>query len=143
MTDARKFPGQVEQSILDGRRIVAQLLSAEKYPFLDLTPSKLPLIPGVYAISTMDGQLIRAGRTEKQSLQDRIYRNHLMGNQKGNLRNQLVKDGVCKDLDEAKTWIRGNCQVQLLTLHELHQLGVDIRWAEHFILAVLRPKYSN
>lgn len=66
-----------------------------------------------------------------------------MGSQEGNLRAQLVKDGVSSDREEAKLWIRENCTAQWLEKAELDRLGIEIKWAEHFMLSVLRPRFGN
>ena len=62
--------------------------------------SKLPCEHGLYVIyrkDAGDGEVLRAGRTKTagDGLRQRIYQNHLMGNQKGNLRSQLLADGIC------------------------------------------------
>lgn len=134
---------QFEQRILHGRQVVGELLSAKMCGFRNLTPSTLPGEPGIYVITTDSGEILRAGRTENQGLCDRIYRNHLMGSQAGNLRAQLVKDGTVADLKEAKQWIRQNCLVQFLRKNRLDDKSIKMKWAEHFMLAVLRPRFSN
>jgi hypothetical protein len=62
-----------------------------------------------------------------------------MGDQSGNLRSQLVRHSVCSDLNEAKQWIREHCVVQVLPVRN----KTAMIWAEHFMLSVLRPKYSD
>ncbi len=132
---------EIEQCIEAGRLAVQRILAAPKFSFATLTPAQLPDRPGAYVISDRaTGQVLRAGRTTGQTLRERIYRNHLMGNQKGNLRQQLVTNNVCPDLDSAKEWIRQHCAVQVLTED---QLPDDIRWTEHFLLAVLRPRFCD
>ena len=83
------------------------------------------------------GDFLRAGRSG--DLRRRIYQNHLMGKQQGNLRSQLVGHSVCSDLEEAKQWIREYCVVQLLAVKS----ETALIWAEHFMLSVLRPRYSD
>ncbi len=81
--------------------------------------SKLPDKPGLYAISEKSacaGEFLRAGRTDEGGLRQRIYQNHLMGSQKGNLPQQLIGDGVCQDLNGAKAWILANCEVQFIVV---------------------------
>ena len=122
------------------RKILDQLLSAPKLPFDDSLRSRLPERSGLYAISIKDAQpseFLRAGRTK--GLRQRVYQNHLMGDQKGNLRNQLVQDGECSDLDNAKEWIREKCVVQVFIVGDENVR----RSAEHFVLGPLRPKYSD
>jgi len=120
------------------------LLSATRLPFDESLRARLPEAHGIYAISVKDanpGTFLRAGRTKSAvgGLRQRIYQNHLMGDQKGNLRAQLVNDGQCKDLDHAKAWIREHCCVQFVVIEN----DDERQWAEYFILAILRPKYSD
>ncbi len=121
--------------------IVEKILNANRLSFSRLTPSDLPNKPGLYLISHREsGEILRVGRTNNQTLRDRIYRNHLKGSQPGNLRAQLVKNKICKDMEDAKRWIRDHCEVQFL---EIDKIEIEMKWAEHFLLAVLRPKFSN
>ncbi|GAH40668.1 unnamed protein product [marine sediment metagenome] len=136
-------PSEREARINEGREVVRAILSTPKYSFRDLTPSRLPDSPGLYVITAESGEVLRAGRTDKQSLSDRVYRNHLMGSQQANLRAQLVKNGDCADLEEAKQWVREHCVVQVLEQRVLETIGTEMRWAEHFLLAVVRPRFSN
>lgn len=138
----------LDQDIIDariaiGKRVVAEILSRPALHFANLTPAQLPDVPGLYVMTDAAGNVLRAGRTDAQTLRERVYRNHLMGNQPGNLRQQLVRAGVCADLETAKTWTRQNCAVRVLEIGRLEQAGLDLRWAEHFLLAVLQPKFSN
>ncbi len=132
------------ERITQQRQILDMLLIAPPLPFDQSLRSKLPERHGLYAISIKGappGEFIRAGRTKEAAsgLRQRVYQNHLMGNQKGNLRSQLVKDGSCADLDQAKLWIRNHCVVQFVCVDDY-----DMRqWSEHFMLAVLRPKHGD
>lgn len=93
----------IEDHIQQGRRVIKKLLKAKRISFGDLTPSKLPDKPGIYVITNKDtGEVLRAGRTDKQTLRTRLYNNHLMGNQAGNIRAQLVREGICEDMKKAK-----------------------------------------
>ena len=62
-----------------------------------------------------------------------------MGKQPGNLRAQLIHDGICADFETTKLWIRENCSVQFVVVED-NQLR---RWAEYFMLAILRPLYCD
>lgn len=64
--------------------------------------------------------MLRAGRTKTAAggLHQRIYRNHLHGNQSGNLRQQLVSKGVCAEISETKAWIYANCVVQFAVVED-------------------------
>lgn len=133
----------IEKRIDDGRQVVQQILRAGRYSFQDMPPSGLPETPGLYVITIERGEIVRIGRTHKQTPRDRIYRNHLMGSQKGNLPSQLVDAGLCSDLVDAKRWIREHCAVQFLQKADLDSLDVETKWAEHFLLSVLPPRFSD
>jgi hypothetical protein len=120
--------------------IIDQLLSSPMLAFDQHLRSALPEQHGIYAIRVKEaktGEFLRAGSTKTASggLRQRIYQNHLMGDQEGNLRSQLVNDGVCEDLVKAKRWIQDNCYVQILV--------IDRRWSKYFILSILRPRYCG
>ena len=123
--------------------IIDSLLKSPKLPCKNSTPSQLPNTPGIYVFFNHSSEAIRGGRKDDQTLRDRIYRNHLMGNQQGNLRVQLIKSGVCQCMDEAKKWIRNQYVVQYLELQEIEKMDFKMHWAEHFMLAILQPKLSN
>jgi hypothetical protein len=131
----------VEQRIGEAKSVLDRLLSAPRLSFDETLHSRLPDSKGLYAIHVEDepaGQILRAGRTDT-GLRQRVYKNHLMGDQAGNLRAQLVKEGACADLVEAKAWIQRNCRVQFVVVEdEEHR-----KWAEHFMLAILRPKHCG
>ncbi|WP_338835352.1 hypothetical protein [Neomoorella thermoacetica] len=126
-----------EERAEEGLEILKKLLSQPKFSISG--PSTFPEQSGIYAFflkNANPGEFLRAGRAD--NLRQRIYQNHLMGNQSDNLRSQLVKDGQCAD-HEAKKWIRENCMVQYLVVKNKEER----KWAEHSILSVLRPKYSD
>ena len=62
-----------------------------------------------------------------------------MGNQDGNLRAQLVSSGECSDMEHAKNWIRENCSVRYLEIDDSSTRAN----LEHFMLAVLEPKFCD
>ena len=125
------------------RQVLEKLLAAPGLPFDSRLRSSLPERPGVYVIYVVGapaGEVLRAGRTKgAEGLRQRIYQNHLMGNQRGNLRAQLVRGRECLDLQSAKIWIQEKCLVQFLVIEN----DETRRWAEHFILSVLQPRYSD
>lgn len=132
----------LEARIDEGRRTVERLLLARAIPMRDITPSAIPTEPGIYVFTHLDaapGQVVRAGRATGQGgLRQRIYGNHLIGNQAGNLRSQLVAAGEAAELAAAKSWIRQHLAVRYQVM------GTNlIPWAEHFMLAVLRPRFSD
>lgn len=62
-----------------------------------------------------------------------------MGNCKGNLRAQLVRKGVCPAMLNAKLWIQRNAVVRFLVIED-DELR---KWAEYFLLSVLRLEYCD
>lgn len=134
----------VQNRICECEQLVTYLLIAPKLAFNEGIRAKLPTEHGLYAIIQKDapaGDVLRAGRTKTagQGLRQRIYQNHLMGNQKGNLRSQLIGDGTCRDFLEAKAWIQQNCLVQFIVVRD-DRLRM---WAEYFMLSILRPRHCD
>jgi len=134
----------VHGRIHECQQVLEQLLTAPKVAFDDQIRSRLPTEHGLYAIyrrDSVDGDVLRAGRTKTAGggLRQRIYQNHLMGNQQGNLRRQLVADGTCTDLEDAKAWIQQNCMVQFTCVRDDRLRS----WAEYFMLSILRPKHCD
>jgi hypothetical protein len=86
-------------------------------------------------------EIIRAGRTKTAAdgLRQRVYQNHLMGTQTGNLRAQLVAGGICADLESAKRYVQESLAVQVLIAEKAEERV----WLEHFVLGVLRPRYCD
>jgi hypothetical protein len=124
--------------------LLENLLACQKLGFDQTLHSELPDLPGIYAISATSasaGIYLRAGRTKTGTggLRQRIYRNHFMGNQRGNLRAQLVSDRICADIEEAKRWVSKYCVVQFMIVQE-----TDVRrWVEYYMLSLLQPKYCD
>lgn len=122
---------------------LAKLLGSPAIRFDDRCWSALPEAHGIYRIfdPTKLEETVRAGRTKTAAggLRQRVYQNHVMGNQPGNLLPQLVKDGLCADLAAAKRLVRERFAVQILVV-ENYEERTDL---EHFMLAVLRPRYSD
>lgn len=118
-----------------------RLLRSTAIRFDNGVRNALPEAHGVYRIfdPTEPNETIRAGHTESAAggLRQRLYQNHFMGDQSGNLRAQLVADGVCRDMAAAKQFIRQKLAVQLLVIEN----GDDRTSLERFILAVLKPRY--
>ena len=133
----------VTDRIDESRRTLETLLAAPALAFDAKLRSQLPEEPGIYAISVRGappGDFLRAGRTKgRGGLRQRVYQNHLMGDQKGNLRSQLVREAVCSDLEHAKQWIKNHCVVQYAVLKN----ETNMNRAEHFMLSMLRPRLSN
>lgn len=145
MEGAEKVPESLPSSLHDNsvqwKAMLCQLLAGPEIPFATLMPSHLPSHTGIYAIRAIDSlpsEFLRAGRTDV-SLRSRIYGQHLMGDQEGNLRNQLVVAGISSNMAAAKTWIRHNCTVQWLEIED----SETRRWMEYYMLSILRPRFCD
>jgi hypothetical protein len=62
-----------------------------------------------------------------------------MGNQKGNLRSELIASSTCVDFEEAKAWIQQNALVQFVVVRDDRLRA----WADYFMLSILRPKHCD
>ena len=122
---------------------LTRLLGSPLIRFDDRCRGALPEAPGIYRIfdPAKPDETVRAGRTKSAAggLRQRVYKNHLMGNQAGNLRAQLVKAGVCTGLGAAKQFLRNSLAVQVLEVRDAKERA----WLEHFMLGVLRPRYCD
>jgi hypothetical protein len=135
-------PGIVARTTLLESQLAA-LLRSPSIPFDDRCRSAIPEHHGIYRISdrSRPDDTVRAGRTKSAAggLRQRVYQNHLMGNQAGNLRAQLVAGGICQDLAAAKAYVRDQLVVQVLVVPGAE----DRRWLEHFMLGVLMPQFCD
>jgi len=138
------LPDWADQRLAHLTAILEELLSGAVLDFDDQLHRLLPEKHGIYAIfvkASKPGEVLRAGRTKTAAggLRQRIYRNHFMGDQRGNLRSQLVQQGMCKTMEETKDWIRANCAVRYVVIED----DALRRWAEYNMLAVLQPEYCD
>ena len=131
----------IDRRIQTNRDYLQRLISSPQYRFDGRIHSLLPERPGIYRIlASSSHETLRAGTTKSsKSLRQRVYQNHLMGIQSGNIRSQLVKGGMCKDLDEAKDFLKNSCTVQWIVIED----DQERNWAEHFILAILQPTFGD
>ena len=122
---------------------LSRLVNSSPLRFDATLHGALPEVQGVYRIFNPGApeQTLRAGRTKTAAvgLRQRVYQNHFMGDQPGNLRAQLVADGTCRDMDDSKRFIRERLVVQVLVVED-EQARM---WLEYFMLAVLQPRYCG
>jgi len=135
---------QIRRSEAEMRGLLGKLLVSPLHRFDESIRSILPNEQGIYVIydcSSEPSVALRAGRTNSAAggLKQRVYGNHLMGDQKGNLRQQLITGAICPDLESAKAWIRSRCKVRFLEIADAALRNA----AESYILAMLRPKYCD
>jgi len=139
MTDS----GLILKRASELRATLARLLNSRPMRFDSSLRGSLPERQGIYRIflASVPAETLRAGRTKTaaRGLRQRIYQNHFMGDQKGNLRQQLVSAEICRNLEDAKDFIRSNCLVQVAEIEQKD----DRKWTEHFILSVLRPRFTD
>lgn len=140
---SNSIPGSIAKNMRELEAQFARLLNAPIIKFDRGCRSSLPKTQGVYRIYHPEAPAvtIRAGRSKKASggLRQRVYNNHLMGNQPDNLRAQLVGDRVCINLEAAKDYIRESLVVQFLEVQD----SKERTWLEHFMLGVLQPRYCD
>jgi hypothetical protein len=131
----------IDSRIAINRSYLERLVAAPYHHFDSRLRSSLPEDPGIYRICMKSsGETLRAGVTKSSdSLRQRVYQNHFMGNQSGNIRSQLVKAKMCVDLDMAKDFLKNSCSVQWIEI----QNNEERTWAEHFMLSIFQPRFSD
>ena len=123
---------------------VKALVFSEQYGFDERLESVLPLEPGIYRIfengsDWSSSLLVGRTKTPTDELHYRVYQNQYIGNQKGNIKAQLVKNGLVADQDEAKKYLEKQCKVQIIIIED----ESERKWAEHFILGILQPQFTD
>ncbi len=150
----------LEQHRIENAAIFERLLAAREFPFDDKLPSCLPIQHGLYVIKRQEGsdhhEYLHAGRSIKAAtgLRSRIWDQHFWGGGKGAegdlvdkvVKKQYVQLGIPQGSTTnqpyrrvAQDWISQNCVVQWLVLED-----AELRcWAEHYVLAILRPIWGR
>lgn len=140
---ARDYREMLQPRLQQLESQLCQLLLSTPLKFDGSLRGNLPEAHGVYRIFSVaqPDETIRAGRTKTaaRGLRQRVYQNHFMGDQKGNLRAQLVADRECADIEDTKSFIRKNLVVQVLVVEN----DQERTWLEHFMLGVLRPRFCD
>lgn len=120
-----------------------ELLKVKPIHYSDIQRRDLPELPGVYLITSFQNEkeyAMYVGRT--RNILGRIYRNHLMGNIKASsFKRYLCHDNEMievADPQQAKTYIRANCQVRFILESEVYMRGM----LENYFTAVLKPRYG-
>jgi hypothetical protein len=150
----------LEQHRIECAAIFERLLAASEFPFDGKLSSCLPKQHGLYAIKRQQAsnqdEYLHAGRSIRAAtgLRSRIWDQHFWGGGRGaegDLVDKVVKKqyahlGIPQGSTTnqqyrriAQDWISQNCVVQWLVLED-----ADVRcWAEHYMLAVLRPIWGR
>ena len=138
-----KLTDEASNRLIACQTIVETLVNGRPVSYQEAKPSSFPTDRGLYVISDRrTGEWLRAGLT-KNGLRARLYNNHLMGNQGGNLPAQLVKVGSALTLNAAKQWVRDHCEARWVAETIVIEKGLDLATAEHYLLAALRPKFTD
>ena len=124
------------------KQIISDLLKAQKWRFGE----RLSLVPkchGVYAISEIGapvGEYLHAGRTNngRTGLYGRMS-GHKSCSTSDDLLVKLKRRGRCQSIDEARIYIKNNCEAQWVVVERAE----DRIWTEHYILALLKPIWGS
>ena len=114
-----------------------EYLEVQPIKFCNLIYKSIPESSGIYIISERDtSNIVYIGLSA--NLRDRIYRNHLMGDAAASsLKRKLMK---LKKLtrQEAKDYIKKYLYVRFKVMPEK-----EVKRIEHFMIAILNPKYND
>jgi hypothetical protein len=145
------FDPLIEERLALGRRVLRALLQSQSYRCAGLNRKTFPEAGmsdgGIYGFANLaTGRQLRAGVAIDQSLATRILDQHMGWHSEGNLWGQLIRSPNYADIqtrDEARIWIRENCEVRLLTILQIEsRFGrVDLEWLERFIEFALQPEF--
>jgi hypothetical protein len=130
---------------LEYEELLHTLIKAKPARFDTTLPTLLPKAHGLYAISTVDapeGEYLHAGKTQKgrSGLLGRIWQQHYqIGGSPGDLVEKVRVRGHGHSANEAREYIRQHCQVQWVIVEDGPLRG----WAEHYVLAMLKPIWGN
>ena len=117
-----------------------RLLAATPLRFSEMTPTRLPKAPGVYAITAfLNGKELPYYVGRSKNLQQRLYNNHLMGPlTNARLKKYLIDAAECADIDVAKQFIRSTCIVRWIEEPDMRRRGA----IEGYVTGLLIPKYG-
>jgi hypothetical protein len=138
------------REVVDARRIeveqvLQRLTEARPARFDQSLPSALPKTHGLYAISRIDapvGEYLHAGKTGKgrSGLWGRVWDQHYRtGGSPGDLLEKVKAKGHGGSAREARDFIQRSCQVQWVEVEDSALRG----WAEHYVLALLKPIWGS
>ena len=117
-----------------------ELINCAPISFKDIVPSMIPQVGGVYLITARKSHYevpYYIGRS--MNLRRRIYTNHLMGPvANARLKHYLIGSGECRDVVDAKEFIRNNCSVRWLEEKDSRRRGA----IEGYAVGLLFPVYG-
>ena len=128
----------IETHIAEGHRLVEALLARRKVPFRGRTVETSDE-SGIYVFSDRrTNEMLYVGQIKK-GVKSRL-RDHWDGATSSDLSKRLMVDGVVESVSKGRKWIMDNVAIRWMTGNEL---GMCVKWAEHFTIAVLRPRFNK
>ena len=132
------LPTTIQIHIAEGVSLVNALLARRQVPFQGRTV-EAPDESGIYVFSDRrTNELLYVGQTGI-GIKSRL-KAHWDGYASSDLAKRLVVDGVVENIPEGRKWIVDNIATRWMTANDL---DTCIKWAEHFAIAVLRPKFNK
>ena len=132
------LPSVVQENIDEQCRVVETLLAQQQVVFEGRTVKTTDDM-GMYVFSDRHtNEILYVGQTRK-GVKSRL-RDHWDGPTSSDLSNRLVVKGLVGSVVEGRTWIKENVSIRWLSGDEL---GTCIKWAEHFAIATLRPRFNK
>ena len=122
--------------------LLDELLKSDHLPFNSaILQAMLPQQMGVYCISENRNDVpepVYIGKSK--NLQNRIYKNHLMGSRRfSTLRRKVIRIGIFSDEDGVTNYLCEQCKVQFVIIED----ESDRNFFEHFAIAILSPRFNN
>jgi len=117
-----------------------ELVNCAPIPFKSIVPSMIPQVGGVYLITARKSNYevpYYIGRS--MNLRRRIYTNHLMGPiANARLKRYLIGSGECRNVKDAKEFIRSNCNIRWIEEKDSRRRGA----IEGYAVGLLFPVYG-
>ena len=131
----------IDKNIDEGRDMVERLLSRPPVRFVSGSTG-VPNESGVYGLFSKADEGVGAPLyvgISNVGMRNRL-RDHWAGITSSDFSLKLTMEGVVSDKTEGRNWIRENVVIRYLVKSEF---DMDIKIAEHFAIAVLRPKFNK
>ena len=127
----------IQERIDEGRAVVESLLGKPPVPFEREDIESIPDQSGIYSFYIPSTQeFLYAGKSDR-GLKSRM-KDHWAGS--ASLENSLMKTEDFESKYHIRKWMESITVVQYLTSDEF---DMDIKWAENFVIGVLRPKLNK
>ena len=128
----------IRTHIAEGVSLVDALLARQQVPLRGRTV-ETPDEGGIYVFSDRrTNEFLYVGQTTK-GIKSRL-KDHWDGATASDLAKRLVIDGVAESVSEGREWMVDNVAIRWMTVNDL---DTPIKWAEHFAIAVLRPRFNK